>query len=96
MKAWEVVGYTYRADNYCPEHIIQQLPTGEGEAFDGWKLAEGVQMSTEDNLNEIAAAFGIIREDESSFDSGYFPKVILSFHEGVEHEHCSICLENLG
>ena len=94
MKAWEVVGYTYRAETFCPEHIIQQLPTGEGETFDGWKLAEGVQMSTEDNLNEIAAAFGIIREEESSFDSEFFPKVIFA-SQVDEHDYCSVCLENL-
>ena len=90
----QIVGYTYRTDPFCPEHIIQQLPTGEGETFDGWKLAEGVQMSTEDNLDEIAAAFGIIREEESSFDSEFFPKVILA-SQVDEHDCCSVCLENL-
>ena len=94
MKAWEVVGYTYKAETFCPKHIIWQLPTGLGEDFDGWKLALIVPMSTEDNLNEIAAAFGINREDEHSFDSDYFPKVIFA-SQATEHDYCSICLENL-
>ena len=94
MKTSEIVGYTYNADTYCPRHIIQQLPFGDGERFDGWKLAEGVEMSTEDNLNEIAYAFGILREEESTFDSSFFPKVIFA-DQVTEHDYCSICLENL-
>jgi len=89
-----IVGYTYNADIYCPRCIIEQLPTGDGGAFEGWALAEGITMSTEDNLSEIAAAFGIDRDDEASFDSGDFPKVIFaSMAEG--DEHCGACGEPL-
>jgi hypothetical protein len=89
-KAWDIVGYTFNAEVYCPEHIIDALPTGEGEAYDGWKLAEGIRMSTEDNLNEIAYAFGIDRHDERSFDSGDFPKVIFS-SDVEDAEYCTVC-----
>lgn len=93
MKAWDIVGYMYAADIYCPDCIIDALPTGEGEKFDGWKLAEGVDMSTEANLDEIAAAFGIDRADEYSFDSDHFPKVI--FADSVDNDVCGACHEKL-
>jgi hypothetical protein len=72
-----IVGYTYGATMYCPACIVSVLPTGEGGAFDGWALAPGVSMSTETNLDEIAAAFSINREDEATFDGSEFPKVVL-------------------
>ena len=78
VHATDIVGYTFRADIYCPECIVGALPTGDGEAFDGWALAGGVRKSAEDNLSEVAAAFGINRDNESSFDSGDFPKVIFA------------------
>jgi hypothetical protein len=95
MSATDIVGYTFNADNYCPDCIIAVLPTGDGEAFDGWALAKGVRMSTEDNLHEIAAAFGIDWTDEHSFDSSEFPKVI--FDSQLESdEYCGRCHRVLG
>lgn len=94
MRAFEVVGYVYRADVYCPRHIVDALPTGEGEAFDGWALAAGATpMSAEENLAEIAEAFGIDRMDEWSYDSWDFPKVI--FASSHEFEVCGMCGESL-
>ena len=94
MHATDIVGYTFQADTYCPEHVIDALPTGEGEAFDGWALAPGADpMSTEDNLSEIASAFGIDRQDEHTFDTDYFPKVI--FADQAEDSRCATCDEPL-
>jgi hypothetical protein len=90
VHAADIVGYTYSADIYCPDCIVAALPTGDGEVFDGWKLADGVRMSVEDNLNEIAGAFGINRDDESSFDSGDFPKVIFA-SMAEDAETCGAC-----
>lgn len=87
-KAWDVVGYTFQTETYCPEHIIDALPTGEGESYDGW--ATVLPMSTEDNLSEIAFAFGIDRMDEYSFDSDEFPKVIFS-DSITENDICTVC-----
>jgi len=95
MKSYDIVGYIFCADIYCPDCIIDALPTGDGQAFDGWSLGEGVRMTTEENLTEVAAAFGIDRNDEGSFDSGDFPKVV--FAEWVESsdERCGHCHESL-
>lgn len=90
----DIVGYTYNSDNYCPSHIVEQLPTGEGGDFDGWALASGADpMTPEDNLREIAFAFIINVEDEHSFDSGYFPKVI--FRDQADDSQCGVCGERL-
>lgn len=89
-KAWAVIGYTFQSDMWCVDCIIGALPTGEGERFDGWALAPGVKMTAEGNLDEIAAAFGIDRHDEWSYDSDEFPKVI--YADGVaEHMICGGC-----
>ena len=85
-----VIAYTYRADIYCNSCIVDMLPTGDDEQFDGWALADGVAMSTEANLDEIASAFGIDRYDESTFDSGDFPKVVFS-HQTDGSEYCGAC-----
>jgi len=91
-KAWEVVGYTYQAETLCPACTLSALPMGDGETFDGWYEVDG-NMSPEDNLSELAAAFGIDRMDESSYDSGDFPKVI--FSSDSEGDQCGGCGEIL-
>lgn len=88
-KSFDIAGYTYRAENLCPACTIKALPTGEGEAFDGWADATGC-MTAEENLSELAAAFGIDRMDESSYDSGDFPKVVFS-DQLEDDETCDRC-----
>jgi hypothetical protein len=91
QKSWAIVGYTFAVDNYCPDCIVASLPTGPGEAFDGWALAKGADnMSTEANLSEVAAAFGIDRDDERTFDSSEFPKVIFS-DQATWMDQCCVC-----
>ena len=83
-KSTDIVGYMFRAAIYCPNHIVDAIT--DTEDFDGWKLSEAIRMDVEDNLNEIAAAFGYNRQDESSFDSEDFPKVI--FRDQAEDTYC--------
>lgn len=90
----DIAGYSYAADIACPSCVVSLLPAGDGEPFDGWALGEGVRMSTEDNLSEIAAAFGIDRMDERSSDSGDFPKVIFA-SDADEGQTCGTCGEAL-
>jgi hypothetical protein len=86
----QITGYTYKADNYCPTHIIDSLATYEGGMYEGWELAPGAYVSAEDTLDEIAYAFHIDRLDEDTFDSGDFPKVILD-HQATWRDHCCVC-----
>lgn len=89
----DIVGYTFSADNYCRDCIVDAV-TSRPE-YDGWVVAPEVRMSVEDNLSEIAAAFGVNREDERSFDSGDFPKVIFGSQIEDTTERCGGCGEPL-
>ena len=66
--ATDIVGYTYRADLYCPACIITQsncYPDG------GMWIATAEQL-----LSMRASQLNIDRMDETTFDSGEFPKVV--------------------
>lgn len=72
-----IIGYTYQAEHWTPEAAVAALPTGEGQAFDGWAIAPGYgYVDPNVNIREIALAFGIDIDDEHSFDSDDFPKPI--------------------
>jgi len=67
----DIAGYTYRADNHRPDELVELL-IGEG------RLAPGARgMDADEALDQLAAVEGFDREDETSFDSDEFPKVIL-------------------
>jgi len=91
-KAWAIVAYAYHAEILCPSCALESLPTGPGEEFDGWEDMTG-RMTAEENLTELALAFGIDRNDERSFDSDEFPKVV--FSSDLPVETCSKCGEEL-
>jgi hypothetical protein len=63
---FDIVGYTYRAENITPEHLLELLNTG----------TQNPHTDVEVALDEWANVIGINREDEFSFDSDKFPKVI--------------------
>lgn len=71
----QIVGYTYCSSEYSPAQWH--------EAYVERWIAGGVlspaarDMAVEDILNQAAAYLGIDRDDEYSFDSDDFPKVIL-------------------
>jgi hypothetical protein len=65
---FDIVGYTFKADNYCPKCVIKKLtPYGFNSVADD---------NTEELLNQLALSAHIDREDERSFDSDNFPKVV--------------------
>lgn len=92
MNSADIVAYTFAGGNYHPQCL--RLPTGEGEAFDGWALAASVFMSVEDDLDQVANALQINRRDETTFDSDEFPKVVF-LDQVVEGECCFRCGEDL-
>lgn len=89
--ATDIVGYVFKADTYCREHIMPAVMATK--KYDGWELAKGVTMPVEQDLDEIAYAFQIDRQDESSFDADEFPKVI--FRDQAEDTYCGVCGEPL-
>jgi hypothetical protein len=85
-----IVGYTYRADQYDPTCIIEEV-IARREASPAAR-----DMPTEDVLDQIAASNAIDREDERSFDSDHFPKVIfVADMSESEDEICGRCLQPL-
>lgn len=78
----DIVGYVYKADEYCPDDITTAMGRG-GNA--GWNTG----MDAEEALNWLAFQRGINRMDELSFDSDDFPKVI--FADQAEGSQCGIC-----
>lgn len=67
----DIAGYTYRADSYKPDELVELL-IAEG------RLAPGARgMDADEALDQLAAVEGIDREDEYTFDSDDFPKVVL-------------------
>jgi hypothetical protein len=76
---WDIVAYTYKADMYCPEHIVPLVAADLSLA--------APQMETEGALDILAGESGIDRYDEYSFDSGDFPKVVFRDQIG-EYDTC--------
>lgn len=76
-----IVGYTYNAENYCENCILNA---------GGIQENIGYAFSVEGVLDVIASFMDINRNDESTFDSATFPKVIFRYQIS-EEERCSAC-----
>ena len=83
-----IVGYTYRADIYCPGCIIAAV----ARAYPGSVAPAAHDMDPEDALDQIAVYLdtGIDRDDEHTFDSMEFPKVVFSVQIDAD-ENCARC-----
>ncbi|WP_405057065.1 hypothetical protein OG474_30555 [Kribbella sp. NBC_01505] len=101
-KTHDIVGYSYNADIYCPDHIVAQITSNPGDV---WHSAARIGAA-EMHLDLCARIKGVNRSDEGSFDGGDFPKVIYAEHavapgpngeEDAESraDRCAICDEFL-
>lgn len=97
MRPDDLVGYSYRAENYCEEHILNAMIGDFPVNFYKKKSA-----TVERTLNLLAECdpCEIDREHEHSFDSEDFPKVL--FRDGCtevrdfgDDETCGACGRNL-
>ncbi|QBP33380.1 hypothetical protein SEA_BRUTONGASTER_166 [Gordonia phage BrutonGaster] len=70
MHATDIVGYTWAGDNYQPRDLVEAM-IAMGELSPAAR-----DMTAEQALDQHAAANGIDRHDEWSFDSAEHPKVI--------------------
>lgn len=90
MRSDTIVAYTYRAETLCEvctvDKLRKHLPHYGPFA---WKA------SAEDALDSVAKAYGIDRENESSFDSDIFPKVVFAdqIDDDEDHNRCDGCGE---
>jgi hypothetical protein len=85
VHATSIVGYTYAADEYCCDCIAAMFDraTGGDGNVSGF-LAEEI-------LADAANRLSVDRMDESSFDSGDFPKVIFASMVESDDEYCGEC-----
>lgn len=88
MNSWTIIGYTYNAGVYCATCILNEL-SNRGDLLD----AQPVGFDAEVYLHRAAESIGIDRMDESSFDSGDFPKVI--FADQDDDDYCGRCGDKL-
>jgi hypothetical protein len=72
MKAFDIVGYSWNAENYTPGGLIEAM-IANGQASPAAR-----DMDTEEVLDQIANANAIDRYNERSYDSAEFPKVIFA------------------
>ena len=92
-----IVGYAYRADLWC-EACLREEP----RIVQDIKPAPNgcVSLSAELMLDMLASRNGIDRNDEYSFDSDDFPKIVtlghLDFHSNEDLDECGECGERLG
>jgi hypothetical protein len=95
MNATQIVGYTYNADMYCPVHVIDALAEREGVGAALVRMGKGYAswVVAERYLNNKARTAGIDLMDETSYDSGTFPKVI--FASQAYMDYCASCGECL-
>lgn len=105
MKSFHIVAYTFQADIVCPDCIakwaaeqlrieeykpfdVEQVIKDKGPAYDVGVFA----YRSESLLEEVATIWQINLEDQYSFDSDDFPKVI--FADQIEQtENCGECGE---
>ena len=101
--ATDIVGYTFHTEQYCPEHVLDAVRDAYPRDYPlGWSMLPG--ETTESILGFVARQLDIDHEDEHSYDSGEFPKVIFrdSAHESGCgdsdgcNDRCATCHEPLG
>lgn len=95
--SYDVVGYVYNADTYCPMHAVEAI--GRRMVADGSvNVTTLIDSAPADDwgveLDWLASMLGINRADEATFDSGDFPKVIFA-DSIIGVERCVICGEAL-
>ena len=84
MSATDIIAYTYRAEILCPSCTIEAM-IHQGDA-----APAAADMRPEDVLDQVAGANAFDRYDETTFDSGDFPKVV--FASSLEYdEACECC-----
>lgn len=84
----DIVAYTFQGANYHPQCLIEVV-AGNNVLHEFW-LKAGVEAM----LTAEARTNAINREDETTFDSDDFPKVVL-LDQVVEGECCFRCGEDL-
>ena len=81
-----IIGYTYKTEITCPECTVDRVTNSPVLT-----IPYDLPNDPEEALDIIADANAIDAQDEYSFDSNDFPKVILSVMEIEPDEICAEC-----
>lgn len=84
----EIAAYSYRAEILCPACTIEALIAARDAA------PAARDMPAEAVLDQCAGALAVDRDDETTFDSHEFPKVV-HLDQVVADEQCGACRQNL-
>ena len=84
----EIAAYSYRAEILCPACTIEAL-IAAGDAAPAAR-----DMAAETVLDQCAGALAVDRDDETTFDSDEFPKVV-HLDQVAADERCGVCRQNL-
>lgn len=76
VRATDIVAYTFNADEYDPDCVVHELLNLYRRRPGSPRLPHPGEGDTETQLDVIATWLGINRQDERSYDSGDFPKVV--------------------
>ena len=85
---FDVVAYTFHAALVCPGCIVGAV----AEGGDHEPLGVPAGLTAEQGLALLAERLGVDRMNESSYDSGDFPKVVFRDQlEDADLEGCEVC-----
>ena len=84
----EIAADSYRAEILCPACTIEAL-IAAGDAAPAAR-----DMAAETVLDQCAGALAVDRDDETTFDSDEFPKVV-HLAQVADGEQCGACHQNL-
>lgn len=90
MTSGQVVAYTYQAENLCPDCTKGKVYSTHRDSLS----PAAADLEAEVLLDQLAEYLMLDREDEHTFDSDDFPKVILSVQVD-ESEDCDECGEGI-
>ena len=95
-----IVGYAYRADIWCGQCVRTELRHRHPVTL-GYHLCTYDQECTlEEWIDKAGSRLGVDRQDEYSFDSDDFPKIVtlghVDFHSNEDLDVCGECGEGLG
>lgn len=85
-------GYQYGDNFYCPDHILEQLPSYQGVGVQTY-AQQVPRESVEELLVMVGNNHGIDYSDEYSYDSDVFPKAVTDQTE--PGDKCAVCNTDL-
>lgn len=107
MKSWHVAAYTFKAEIRCPDCIAEwaekELLQEAYTKSDIESMVRNVGLEydagiygyrSEILLRQLAELWQIHLEDEYSYDSDDFPKIVFA-DQIEENEYCGNCLERI-